>query len=67
MSEMRAITNIIGNGVATVVVSKWENEFDAQRAERILNGETIEDEPLLSETEIGDAKIDGEKEIGENF
>ncbi|UHA62043.1 dicarboxylate/amino acid:cation symporter [Metabacillus litoralis] len=28
MSEARAITNLIGNGVATVVVSKSENEFD---------------------------------------
>lgn len=29
MSEARAITNLIGNGVATVVVSKMENEFHA--------------------------------------
>lgn len=28
MSEARAITNIIGNSVATVVVAKMENEFD---------------------------------------
>ncbi len=27
MSEARAITNLIGNGVATVVVAKMENEF----------------------------------------
>jgi aerobic C4-dicarboxylate transport protein len=27
MSEARAITNLIGNGVATVVVSKMEGEF----------------------------------------
>jgi aerobic C4-dicarboxylate transport protein len=29
MSEARAITNIIGNGVATVVIAKSENEFIA--------------------------------------
>ena len=54
MSEMRSITNLIGNGVATVVVSKWEGEFDAERAEKVLNGTIdIEDtEPLLSETEL---------------
>jgi aerobic C4-dicarboxylate transport protein len=54
MSEMRSITNLIGNGVATVVVSKWEGEFNAERAEKVLNGEIdVEDtEPLLSETEI---------------
>ncbi len=36
MSEARAITNLIGNGVATVVIARWEGEFDAERAERIL-------------------------------
>ena len=36
MSEMRALTNLVGNGVATIVVSKWENEFDADRARKVL-------------------------------
>lgn len=31
MSECRALTNFIGNGVATVVVSKWEHELDHDR------------------------------------
>jgi aerobic C4-dicarboxylate transport protein len=54
MSEMRSITNLIGNGVATVVVSKWEGEFNVTRAEMVLNQEIdIEDtDPLLSETEF---------------
>jgi hypothetical protein len=38
MSEARAITNLIGNGVATVVVSRWEGELDTGRARRILDG-----------------------------
>jgi aerobic C4-dicarboxylate transport protein len=29
MSECRAVTNVIGNGVATLVVSRWEGELDA--------------------------------------
>ncbi|HRI15348.1 MAG TPA: dicarboxylate/amino acid:cation symporter, partial [Verrucomicrobiota bacterium] len=29
MSECRAITNLIGNGVATVVISRWEGEVSA--------------------------------------
>ena len=37
MSEARAITNLIGNGVAAVVVSKWERELDARRARDVLN------------------------------
>ena len=36
MSEARAITNLIGNGVATVVVSRWEGELDAGRARGVL-------------------------------
>jgi aerobic C4-dicarboxylate transport protein len=31
MSECRAITNIIGNGVASVVVAHWEGELDRQK------------------------------------
>jgi aerobic C4-dicarboxylate transport protein len=51
MSEMRSITNLIGNGVATIVVSKWENEFDQDRATRVLNGEinVEQSDPLLSD------------------
>jgi aerobic C4-dicarboxylate transport protein len=36
MSECRALTNFIGNGVATIVVSKWENELDVARMQREL-------------------------------
>ena len=28
MSEARSLTNFIGNGVATIVVSRWENELN---------------------------------------
>jgi aerobic C4-dicarboxylate transport protein len=38
MSEARAITNFIGNGVATIVVSKWENELDTEKMTAVLNG-----------------------------
>ncbi|AGW88657.1 MULTISPECIES: dicarboxylate/amino acid:cation symporter [Cupriavidus] len=38
MSECRALTNIIGNGVATVVVSAWERELDRKRMARVLQG-----------------------------
>ncbi len=52
MSEARAITNLIGNGVATVVVAKWEGALDTERMARVLNAETVidADEPeILSE------------------
>ena len=38
MSEARAITNFIGNGVATVVVSHWEGELDKDRMNEVLKG-----------------------------
>ncbi|GFO64534.1 dicarboxylate/amino acid:cation symporter [Geomonas paludis] len=44
MSEARALTNLVGNGVATVVVSRWENELDMERMHRVLNNQEIEDE-----------------------
>jgi len=51
MSEMRALTNLVGNGVATIVVAIWEGEFDRQQAHRVLNGEVDVEalDPLLSE------------------
>jgi len=36
MSECRALTNFIGNGVAAVVVSKWEHELDHDQLKREL-------------------------------
>lgn len=41
LSEMRALTNLVGNGVATIVVAKWEKEFDAERARKVLDGESV--------------------------
>ncbi len=38
MSECRALTNIIGNGVATVVVSAWEKELDRTQLQAALHG-----------------------------
>src|SRR5437879_5489091 len=50
MSECRALTNLIGNGVATIVVSRWEGELDraklkAALAHPIRIGEEMEPTP----------------------
>lgn len=37
MSEARALTNIIGNAVATLVVARWEKELDLDQAKRVLD------------------------------
>jgi len=36
MAEARSITNLIGNGTATILVSKWEGEFDAVKSKEAL-------------------------------
>jgi aerobic C4-dicarboxylate transport protein len=41
MSEARALTNIIGNGVATIVVARWEGELDFGRLNSELGGERV--------------------------
>jgi len=40
MSEARALTNLVGNGVATIVVSKWEDALDEKRLRKHLKRET---------------------------
>jgi aerobic C4-dicarboxylate transport protein len=40
MSEARALTNLVGNGVATVVIAKWENSLDEDRMRRVLDHES---------------------------
>ena len=37
MSEARALTNLVGNGVATIVVAKWTGELDSQQLTAVLN------------------------------
>lgn len=53
MSECRAITNFIGNAVATVVVAKWEGELDQTTFDRVLNG----DEPAMIADATSEAKL----------
>ncbi|MDT7777806.1 MAG: aerobic C4-dicarboxylate transport protein [Acidobacteriota bacterium] len=43
MSEARALTNIIGNGVATVVVAKWTGDLDVARMQHRLAHATLEE------------------------
>lgn len=49
MSEARAITNIIGNGVATVAIARWEGALDRDRMKRVLAGEPVHDPVLAGE------------------
>jgi aerobic C4-dicarboxylate transport protein len=55
MSEARALTNLIGNGVATIVVAKWTGDLDTVRLRQHLDGETEaeadEPEAVLDQTQ----------------
>jgi aerobic C4-dicarboxylate transport protein len=42
MAQARAMTNMVGNGVATVIITKWEKEFDAEKARQVLEGDVPE-------------------------
>jgi aerobic C4-dicarboxylate transport protein len=55
MSEARAITNLIGNGVGTVVIAKWEKAVDTRRMARILNGETPAEADTPEQLLVGEA------------
>ena len=51
MSECRALTNLVGNGVATLVVSAWERELDRDKLRNALShpmavGDRVEAKPL---------------------
>ena len=54
MSEARALTNFVGNSVATLVVAKWCKALDGDKLTRVLNGET-DDEANYPELVLDDA------------
>ncbi|MEU1258496.1 C4-dicarboxylate transporter DctA [Streptomyces sp. JL3001] len=62
MSECRALVNFFGNAVATLVVAKWENGLDLERARAVLAGKAG-DAPLTVEDTAENAdKADAEAE-----
>lgn len=61
MSECRALTNLVGNAVATVVVARWEGELDRDQLNAALDGklppmETVEPAPMPAHS-ITDATL----------
>jgi aerobic C4-dicarboxylate transport protein len=60
MSEGRALTNAIGNGVATMVIAKWQGERDDEHFQAVLN------EPSIVDREVEAAlRGDDDEERGE--
>ena len=50
MSECRALTTLVGNGVATIVISRWEGELDPVKLREVMA------HPVAIGTEIADDK-----------
>ncbi|WP_369372936.1 C4-dicarboxylate transporter DctA [Streptomyces sp. cg36] len=48
MSECRALTNLAGNSVATLVVARWENVLDTERVNHVLRTGTPLPEPAVA-------------------
>jgi aerobic C4-dicarboxylate transport protein len=46
MSECRALTNLVGNAVATIVVARWEGELDKDKLAQALNGDFADEDAL---------------------
>ena len=59
MSEARALTNLVGNGVATIVVARWEGEVDMVRLARELDaGPDAAEAAMLAPIEVD---VDGRR------
>ncbi|ATN35348.1 C4-dicarboxylate transporter DctA [Rhizobium sp. ACO-34A] len=54
MSECRALTNFIGNAVATVVVARWEGELDEKLFHAALGGVVYEEESKRPELQAAE-------------
>jgi aerobic C4-dicarboxylate transport protein len=64
MSEARSITNLIGNGVATIVIAKSENEFDENAYQlAISNAPEISSEMILEVPEVVIVEVPVKKQI----
>lgn len=66
MSECRALTNLVGNATAAIVVARWEGELDKERLDAALAGQPL---PIatapMSETETG--VVSSQRDAGTTF
>ena len=53
ISEGGAIVNAIGNGVATIVVARWNGELDQAKLDAALGGRAVEYSAKLTDSHVG--------------
>jgi len=56
MSGARSLTNLIGNGLATFVVARWDGQLDMRRMNRVFDGETLAEAEQPEEVLLADHK-----------
>jgi aerobic C4-dicarboxylate transport protein len=49
MSEVRALVNLIGNAVATVVIASWEGQLDREQMAAALSGQVDPERTVMAE------------------
>ncbi|WP_170837760.1 cation:dicarboxylate symporter family transporter [Streptomyces sp. TP-A0874] len=58
MSEARALTNLVGNAVATLVISKWAGQLDTERLREVLTGQRrVEPDRPADDPDVVDIRI----------
>ena len=51
MSEARALTNLVGNSLATIVVAKWVGQLDTEQLHHALNNPEYVDAKMLEDAD----------------
>ncbi|MDU0290112.1 C4-dicarboxylate transporter DctA [Saccharothrix longispora] len=64
MSEARAITNVIGNGVGTLVVARWQGQLDRDRLREVLDDPDRVDVDALMDRQHGEDEVEEEQPAG---
>lgn len=61
MSEGRALTNLTGNGIGTLVIARWTGQLDRERLAAVLDNPGLVDVDEMMEMQVNAAVDDGEK------
>ncbi|GAA3462028.1 C4-dicarboxylate transporter DctA [Saccharothrix longispora] len=64
MSEARAITNVIGNGVGTLVVARWQGQLDRDRLREVLDDPDQVDVDALMDRRHGEDEVEEKQPAG---
>jgi hypothetical protein len=55
LNEGRVFINVLGNAIAAIVIGKWENDFDHDKAQRVLRANPAELDAIETEYNVTQA------------